>query len=286
MVNHMQSMPPLEPNVRQGLSSVRVQPDVFGFVTDIGVFLWQRVHDAVRRARVASRATWRGVYDTSRGLHRQRYVGYRATVKSAITYVVIAAFWEMFEHEFEPMALASALVIGAYIAPGLAPWLRLFPVTGDPTFLGWRRVADLLINLFFHLLSSAVFVFCFKTLIAGAATPLAGEFVLPAFFKGSAGLIAANYLRKFGTEVLGVRVLLPSHPLGPELVSQQVLAPSEHRDHLYLRAWNELREMPGPGCVQLLLRGWGNPPRGYRSLIDESKMLDPALAGLFDHFLR
>lgn len=281
----MQSTRPIKPNLHHDLPNVRSDSELASLLEGPR-FLWLRIMDAGRRARLATFATGRGVYDTSRGYHRQRFVGYRATLKSAITYLVIAAFWEMFEHEFEPLSLASALVIGGFIAPGLAPWLRLFPVTGDPAFVGWRRVTDLLINLCFHLLSSAIFVFCFKTIVAGAATPVMGEFVLPAFFKGSVGLIAANYLRKFGTEVLGVKVLLPSHPLGPELVSQQVLAPTEQVDHLYLRAWNELREMPGPGGVELLISGWGNPPRGYRSLIDESKMLDPALAGFFDHLLR
>lgn len=266
----------------QGVRLQALPGDVFEF----GKFTVSRVVDAVIRSRMAVIATKRAVWETCCGRQRQRRVGYRAALKSAFTYLVIAAFWEMFEHEFDPLALGSAFFLGAFIGPGLAPWLRLFPVTGDPTYSGLYRGVDLIINLGFHLLSSAIFVFCFKFCVAGAAIPVIGELIVPAFFKGSTGLIIANYLRKFGTEVLGVKVLLPSHPLGPELVSQQIKAPGESVDHLYLRAWNELRELPGPGCLGLAISGWGNPPRGYRSLIDESKMLDPALAGLLDHFLR
>jgi hypothetical protein len=221
-----------------------------------------------------------------RGRHRGVVVGYGATLKSALTYLLIAGAWQALEDELIPLALASSFVIGAVIASGLAPWLRMFPVTGDPSYGGWRRLLDMSVNTLFLVTSTAVFLYCFKLLVAGLAAPVTGTFEWPYFFAGSLGLVIANYLRKLITESLGVSILLARHPLGPEILERALHASHESPRHARLLAWNDLRETPGPGLVGLLLRGWGRPPRGYRSLIDESKMIDPALAGLIDHFLR
>jgi hypothetical protein len=250
------------------------------------LFFVSRLGDGICRSLVATRESGLGIGGVIRGRHRGVAMGYSATLKSAATYLLIAGAWQVMEDELIPLALVSSFVIGAVIAPGLAPWLRMFPVTGDPSYGGWRRLLDMSANTLFLVTSTAAFLYCFKLLVTGLATPVTGAFQWPHFFAGSAGLVIANYLRKLATESLGVSILLPRHPLGPELLERALHGSHKSPRHARLLAWNDLRETPGPGLVGLLLRGWGKPPRGYRSLIDESKMIDPSLAGLIDHFLR
>lgn len=250
------------------------------------LFVVSSLGSGLRRSLLAARGSILGVESVIRGRHRGAAVGYAATLKSATTYLLVASAWQVLEDEFIPLALASSFIIGAVIAPGLAPWLRMFPVTGDPIYAGWRRMLDMSINSLFLVTSTAVFLYCFKLLVAGLATPVTSSFRWPDFFAGSTGLVLANYLRKMATESLGMSLLLPRHPLGPQLIEQATHGSPASPRQARLIAWNDLRETPGPGIFALLLRGWGKPPRGYRSLIDESKMIDPALAGLIDHFLR
>ena len=248
-------------------------------------FVVGRLGDGLKRAVTATEATGRGVASTLQGRQKGHYIGYRSTLRSAGTYGVIAAFWGLIEADLTSTMLLSATVIGALIAPGLAPWLRLFPVTGDPRYESWQRVADLTVNMLYHLLATSVFVFAVKVIVAGSVVPVFGSFAAPSFFKGSMGLVIANYLRKYATEYLGINVFLKYHPLCQTLMIELESQRDDSEAHKKLRAWNELRELPGPGLIGVLSRGWGTRPRGYRSIIDESKMIDPALGGLIDHIL-
>lgn len=248
---------------------------------DLGLLLFDRW----RLLPVATRATFSGVIAVFWVTGPQRRQRLMATGKSAATYALIAMLWQLVEDEWSWTGLIAALALGATIAPGLAPWVRLFPLTGDPTLVGGQRAFDIMINALVHLLAASVLVFGIKSLVSLGASLGAESVEFPSFFKGSIGLVAANYGRKLGTELLGVHVVVRRHPLGPSLLAHYADT-GIHQAYQNLCAWHELRERPGPGWLRLSLRGFGQPPGGCRSLIDESKVLDPLLAGVIDHFLR
>ena len=248
------------------------------------VFLGKRCEQCLLRLPLALRSSFLAALHTSQGKFRGRSVGYKAAGQSALTYFFIAVFWAYWDGAWDWHVLVSAPLMGALIAPCLAPWIRLFPVTGDPQFQRWRRFLDLLLNGCVHMLATSCFVFILKTFVSGFGLLLTGTWYQVAFIKGSIGLVLANYGRRYFTEYSGSHWAILKHPLGASLKLARPSCPRKREQEL-LSAWNDLRDLPGPGLLTLARKGWGYPPGGYRTLVDQSKLLDPALGSVIDHVL-
>lgn len=198
----------------------------------------------------------------------------------AAIYVAIATLMELVQGKTpEAQTLVTSALVGGFISPFVIPWVRAFPLTGNPAYTGMQRVLDFGFNITAHFLSLTVFVWALKVGIAvGSMHFIGDEWEIPGLFEASLAFVIVNNFRKVATEYLGINVLIFRHPQGREEI-QKIAAKQPHfnAEQCRLAAWNAWREV---GNGYAFWKSSKEKPIGVQYWIALSKTLD-SIAILF-----
>ena len=192
----------------------------------------------------------------------------------AAIYAAVAALIAFLQGKgIDARTLCTSALVGGFISPFVIPWVRAFPLTGNPAYKGVVRCVDFSFNLLAHFLSLTAFVWVLKAMIAlfySYMFDLALE--LPGFFQAGFAFVCINNFRKVATEYLGINVLIFLHPQGHEEISRIATKhPHYNAEQCRLAAWNAWREV---GNGYAFWKSTRDHPIGVQYWIVISKTLD------------
>lgn len=195
-------------------------------------------------------------------------------INCSAIYVAVAIIVELLQGKLPAfrMLVTSALV-GGIISPFVIPWVRAFPLTGNPALSGIRRLVDFSFNILAHFVSLSLFVWSLKVFLAVIAFQIfALPWDIPGLFEAGLAFVLVNNFRKVATEYLGIKVFILWHPQGHEEIARAAARyPHFNAEQHRLVAWNFWREI---GNGYAFWKSSRERPIGVQYWIAISKILD------------